>query len=882
MSNALSTIPPEPRPVSLPPTPEPLYREPPARLTVVEARPQPRQSEDDAYTFMPELQAARYDLILAVADASPGARLRLHMDGQSLGELDLDGPGSWAGERNVVVPDLHVTRAGPRVLSVEPIGPIGRLVAAKFSPRQRAERTSTPGPFADHDAAQTAAEPVATDVQPLPPEADAPATGGHGWGVSGQTFEATVDVEAGSYDFTVVAATPGPGVSLDVSLDDQRLARVPLADTGGVDRHAANTAHNLQVHAGGMRMLRLAILGDVCDIRQIDFDRTGPLNEQPDGAAVVGEPVAIDTGEAADDDPVVPLNAPSATDVVRPTVNVPDLFQVAARSPTRPSMPAVRDLPIASAKIFADTWLAVPTPADLTLDADTNSITPADDNTEPAPHPIAEPPPVQSDLPAWLRPTSTLATEQAPLEEKRRVAEAAERERLAKEDAAHVEAERAIEEAQLEEERRAAEAAEQRRQQEEETARVEAEHVAEKARVKQERQAAEAAKEKRVAEEEAARAEAERVAEEARLEEERRTAEAAEQKRLAEEEAARARAELAVEEARLEEERRVAEVAEQQRLAEEEAARVEAERAAEEARRERERQAAEAAEQKRLAEEEAARVEAERAVEEARIEEERRVAEAAEQNRLAQQEAERLAAERVAEAARFEEERRAAEAAEQNRLAQQEAARLAAERVAEAARFEAAAEQARVAAEQVAAPVTLPRRGAALEAGAWRHGLWPLAADPAADLADMAFVGARFTAVAAAADAEGLTARAMSRVRFAPAAELTIERPGTLHVAGTLTLGWGHRTSPRLAHPEVTATATLTLLRDGAALTLWKTADTKKPSPGWTAKTFAFTLDKTIDVGPGDKLRLTLAATGADAPEHQVTLRDELTLTLSP
>ncbi len=191
--------------------------------------------------------------------------------------------------------------------------------------------------------------------------------------------------------------------------------------------------------------------------------------------------------------------------------------------------------------------------------------------------------------------------------------------------------------------------------------------ASERKRVEEEtRQAAEAAERKRVAEEKRLAAEAaerKRVAEEKRL-----AAEAAERKRIAEEK--RLAAEAAERKRVAEEKRLAAEAAERKRVAEEK--RLAAEAAERKRVAEEKRLAAEAAERKRVAEEK--RLAAEAAERKRVAEEKRLAAEAAERKRVAEQK--RLAAEaaerkRLAEANRqAEEERRAKEAAERKQLAE--------------------------------------------------------------------------------------------------------------------------------------------------------------------------------------------------------------------
>lgn len=150
------------------------------------------------------------------------------------------------------------------------------------------------------------------------------------------------------------------------------------------------------------------------------------------------------------------------------------------------------------------------------------------------------------------------------IENEKRLAEEAEKERLAEE--ARKEAERAEQERLAEEARKEAERAEQERLAEE--ARKEAERAEQERLAEEARKEAERLEQERLAEEarkEAERAEQERLAEEARLEAER-----AEQERLAEEarlEAERAEQERLAEEARLEAERKEKENALLQSLA---------------------------------------------------------------------------------------------------------------------------------------------------------------------------------------------------------------------------------------------------------------------------------------------------------------------------
>ncbi|MDO4894819.1 S6 family peptidase [Moraxella sp.] len=275
----------------------------------------------------------------------------------------------------------------------------------------------------------------------------------------------------------------------------------------------------------------------------------------------------------------------------------------------------------------------------------------------------------------------------AKLEEEKRLAEEAEKARLAQLEKERLEQER------LEAERLAAEKVEAERLETERLAKLE-----EEKRLAEEAKQAELARQK--AEQE--RLEAERLAKEA---EEKRLAEEAEKARLAQLEKERLEVERLAkleEEKRLEAER-LAKEAEEKRLAEEakqaelarqkaEQERLEAERLAKEAeekRLEAERLAKEA-EEKRLAEEKThqeqlAREEAERL---AKIKEEKRLAE--EKAKAEQAERERLEAQRLA---KLEEEKRLEEEAKKARLAQLEKERLEAERLAKEAEEKARQEQ---------------------------------------------------------------------------------------------------------------------------------------------------------------------------------------------
>ena len=542
---------------------------PARRPQIVECRPREAGARVARYTFGPDLAAGRYDLVLTVRDAAPGAALRLRLGDRPLGTLALDGPGTWLGERNAVLPDLSVPRAGRDVLRVDVLGHVERVTAAKFLPRHGAA-DPLPADLPDDLFATDELDDLADDDGDDVPidAAGAPGEPGeldgrtpHGWGVDGQIFEAEVEVEPGVFELAVTAAAASDRVVLRVLLGEELLARVPLARTGRYDQYERNVARGLHVRHAGRTDLRLEIAGDACDIREVDFDRVGPLPTaaedvvddvaEPEVPAVPAASGPADEfvgnfAEARGDDPVIDVAVEPAV-VPGPFSASPNLI-AAVPSPFRPlgvnargradslrgaaSGDGVRS--VARALAYADAWLAsgpiVPTkPADTAIDD--------------APDPVAKTPfgpvgparDVPEHLPDWLDPAPAGPELHAADPDAHDV-----------EPPADTEAEREAEERAAAQRRAVAEReAEERRAETKRQAEAEA-REAEQRRAEAERQAAaEREAEQRRAEAERQADAAERAAEQHRAEAERRAAAAAARK-AAEREAAAARQPVAL------------------------------------------------------------------------------------------------------------------------------------------------------------------------------------------------------------------------------------------------------------------------------------------------------------------------------------------------
>jgi hypothetical protein len=260
-------------------------------------------TDDGEWTeYTVDVEPGTYDVGLRVASFQGDGRIRVLLDDESLGEIDVPQTGGWQSWRTITVPGVTLESTGGSVLRVETVEGGYNLNWIEFvagepatpadTPTSTPDPTETPTPpatptpqpnqsrFVDHDVSRIEAEAydeggegVAYHDTDDRNDGDAYRSGGVdvesttdddgynvGWIRDGEWLEYTVDLTAGTYDLRARVASIHDGTQLRAILDGEVLGTFDVPNTGGWQSWQTITLTGLDTDGG--RVLRLEAINN--------------------------------------------------------------------------------------------------------------------------------------------------------------------------------------------------------------------------------------------------------------------------------------------------------------------------------------------------------------------------------------------------------------------------------------------------------------------------------------------------------------------------------------------------------------------------------------------------------------------------------------------
>ena len=250
-----------------------------------------------------ELNPGTWDIVARAASelAAPGS-LRLLLDNEELGIINITGTGGWYDWGNFVLPNITITGNGPAVLRLEIQGASYNLnwiefvepgsvqggnggggsalqapfggTAASLPGRIEAELFDD-GPagdaFFDLDSENIGGVFRATEVD-LEPSFDTDDSFSIGWIENSEWTEYSVEVTPGNYDITarIASAEVAPGL-VRVLLDGRELGLITVTGTGDWYNWQDAAIPNVSVTESGSAILRLEYIGGPYNLNWIQF-----------------------------------------------------------------------------------------------------------------------------------------------------------------------------------------------------------------------------------------------------------------------------------------------------------------------------------------------------------------------------------------------------------------------------------------------------------------------------------------------------------------------------------------------------------------------------------------------------------------------------------
>ncbi|MEM9079369.1 MAG: carbohydrate-binding protein [Verrucomicrobiota bacterium] len=251
------------------------------------------------------LTSGTYDLIARAASefSSPGA-LRILLDGNELGTIDISSTGGWYNWQNFTLSNIEINNSGTATLRIEIIGASFNLNWLEFTSPSGNNGNDNNNNGGGNDNGQTAFTSAfipgrieaenfdnggqGTAYSDLDPENigeqyrdssvdlersfDSEDGYSIGWIEDSEWVEYTVDVTPGNYDLTarIASAESNPG-SIRILLDNRELGTLSVQGTGDWYSWEETTLSNTSITESGSAKLRLEFIGGPYNLNWIQF-----------------------------------------------------------------------------------------------------------------------------------------------------------------------------------------------------------------------------------------------------------------------------------------------------------------------------------------------------------------------------------------------------------------------------------------------------------------------------------------------------------------------------------------------------------------------------------------------------------------------------------
>ena len=267
-----------------------------------------KTSDDDGYNvgwvddgewleYTITLPAGKYDFEARVAAWETGQQLRVLLNGNELGHVEVPETGGSQNWETATLSGVSVDTDGEQVLRLEAVGGHFNINWVRFAesvlelqPGQTpygGTARSIPGRIEAEDFDEGGEGVAYSDNEPenkggeyrnegpdveLSGDVDGGYNVGHIWG--GEWLEYTVRVTPGTYDIRLRVASANSGRQLELSLGDETLGTVDVPNTGGWYEWQTITLSGVEIAAEGPQMLRVDAIGDGQNLNWIEFEAT--------------------------------------------------------------------------------------------------------------------------------------------------------------------------------------------------------------------------------------------------------------------------------------------------------------------------------------------------------------------------------------------------------------------------------------------------------------------------------------------------------------------------------------------------------------------------------------------------------------------------------
>lgn len=253
-------------------------------------------SDDEWLEYDVSVQSSGvYEITARLAARSSTGRLRVLLDGVSLGEFAAQNTGNWQSYTDVTVTGVPLTAGSNRTLRLEIISGGFNINYLNFTqtgdtvdptdPFDPSLQNNIPGrleveeydegdngdAYYDTSGGNSGEDYRNDDVDI---DADRDGTGSYilGWTAQGEWLEYTANVQAGTYDLVVRASSRSGGGRIKILVDGQEITTVAIPNTGSWDNYQDINVYNVTIPSNGVKVVRLEIESSGFDINYIDFN----------------------------------------------------------------------------------------------------------------------------------------------------------------------------------------------------------------------------------------------------------------------------------------------------------------------------------------------------------------------------------------------------------------------------------------------------------------------------------------------------------------------------------------------------------------------------------------------------------------------------------